>query len=95
MNKNRGGKISVRNKPTKIRAGTLKSRLLMLIACYYKASNCDFALLCGWAAVVIAGFNLSDCIIIDVENPEKQERADSLKELVREHLSSLSTHSGV
>lgn len=59
------------------------------------SSNCDFAVLCGWAAVKIAGYNLSDCIIIDVENPEKQERADYLKDLVREHLSSLSTHSRV
>jgi len=56
------------------------------------SSNCDFAVLCGWAAVEIAGYNLSDCIIIDVENPEKQERADYLKKLVKEHLSSLSTH---
>ncbi|HHF51848.1 MAG TPA: hypothetical protein ENL46_04085, partial [Candidatus Aminicenantes bacterium] len=31
------------------------------------SSNCDFAVLCGWAAVEIAGYNLSDCIIIDVE----------------------------
>jgi len=59
------------------------------------SSNCDFAVLCGWAAVEIAGYNLSDCIIIDVENPEKQERADSLKKLVKEHLSSPSAHSGV
>ena len=56
------------------------------------SSNCDFAVLCGWAAVEIAGYNLSDCIIIDVENPEKQERADYLKKLVREHLPSPSTH---
>jgi len=56
------------------------------------SSNCDFAVLCGWAAVEIAGYNLSDCIIIDIENPEKQERADYLKKLVKEHLSSLSTH---
>lgn len=59
------------------------------------SSNCDFAVLCGWAAVEIAGYNLSDCIIIDVENPEKQERADYLKKLVKEHLSSPSAHSGV
>ena len=58
------------------------------------STNCDFAVLCGWAAVEIAGYNLSDCIIIDVENPEKQERADYLKKLVKEHLSSPSAHSG-
>lgn len=49
-------------------------------------SDCDFAVLCGWAAVKIAGFNLDDCLIINIHDPEREERSDHLKNIVQAHL---------
>lgn len=49
-------------------------------------SNCDFAVLCGWVAVKVAGYNLNDCLIINIHNPEREKRSDCLKNLVRDYL---------
>jgi hypothetical protein len=50
-------------------------------------SNCDFAVLCGWLAVKMAGYNLNDCLIININNPEVQKRSDYLKNLVNNQFS--------
>ncbi|MFO7981787.1 MAG: hypothetical protein R6V00_13300 [Candidatus Aminicenantes bacterium] len=49
-------------------------------------SDCDFAVLCGWAAVKMAGYNLDDCLIINIHNPEKEKSSDDLKNFVKNHL---------
>jgi len=49
-------------------------------------SNSDFACLCGWAAVKMAGYNLNDCWVINIADPAKQNRSDYLKSLVEDYL---------
>ena len=49
-------------------------------------TNCEFAILCGWVAVKIAGYSLNDCLIMNIENPELEKKSDFLKNLVRNYL---------
>lgn len=46
----------------------------------------DFANLCGWVAMKIADYNLNECFIINIENPEAETRLIRLRNLVRDYL---------
>jgi hypothetical protein len=49
-------------------------------------SNEDFGNLCGWVALKIAGYNLNECFIINIENPEAEMKLARLRNLVRNYL---------
>jgi len=49
-------------------------------------TDCEFAVLCGWIAVKTAGYNLNDCLMINVKNSETERKSDFLKNLVRDYL---------
>ncbi len=46
----------------------------------------SFAILCGWIAMKKAGYNLDDCFIINIKNPEAEKKSDLIKNLVRDYL---------
>jgi len=48
--------------------------------------NSSFAILCGWIAIKKAGYNLDDCFIINIKNPEAEKKSDLIKNLVRDYL---------
>jgi len=45
----------------------------------------DFGNLCGWIALKIAGYNLDECFIINMENPEEEINLIRLRNLVRNY----------
>jgi hypothetical protein len=49
-------------------------------------TDCEFAVLCGWIAVKTAEYNLNDCLMINVKDPETERKSDFLKNLVRDYL---------
>ena len=49
-------------------------------------TEADFANLCGWVAMKIAGYDLDECFIISVENPEAESRLILLRNLVKNYL---------
>lgn len=49
-------------------------------------TNEDFANLCGWIALKIAGYNLNECFIMYINNPEAEIRLARLRNLVRDYL---------
>lgn len=46
----------------------------------------DFGNLCGWVALKIAGYDLNECFIMNIENPEAETKLASLRNLVRNDL---------
>jgi len=46
----------------------------------------DFGNLCGWVALKIAGYNLNECFIINIENPEAEISLARLRNLVKNYL---------
>jgi len=46
----------------------------------------DFGNLCGWVALKIAGYNLNECFIINIDNPEAETRLARLRNLVSNYL---------
>ena len=49
-------------------------------------TNEDFGDLCGWVALRIAGYNLNECFIINIEDPEAEIRLARLRDLVKNYL---------
>ena len=49
-------------------------------------TNEDFGNLCGWMALKIAGYNLDECFILNMENPKEEIKLISLRNLVRNYL---------
>jgi len=49
-------------------------------------TNSDFAVMCGWAALKMAGYVLNDCIIIYSEDEELEKDVERIKNLVKKHL---------
>jgi len=47
--------------------------------------NKDFAILCGWIAMKKAGYDLNDCVYINIKNPEIEKNLDRIKNLVIDH----------
>lgn len=46
----------------------------------------DFCDLCGWIALKKAGYDLNDCFVINLDNPEEETRLARLRNLVRNYL---------
>ncbi|MBN2244828.1 MAG: hypothetical protein JW755_03180 [Candidatus Aminicenantes bacterium] len=46
----------------------------------------DFSDLCGWIALKKAGYDLNDCFVINIDNPEEETRLARLRNLVRNYL---------
>ena len=49
-------------------------------------SDKDFSDLCGWIALMKAGYDLNDCFVINIDNPEEETRLARLRNLVRNYL---------
>ena len=47
--------------------------------------NRDFAILCGWIAMKKAGYDLNDCVYINIKNPDIEKNLDRIKSLVINH----------
>jgi hypothetical protein len=46
----------------------------------------DFSDLCGWIALKKAGYDLNDCFVINIDNPEEETRLARLRNLVKNYL---------
>ena len=46
----------------------------------------DFGNLCGWVALKIVGYNLNECFIINIGDPEAETKVIRLRNLVRDYL---------
>jgi len=48
-------------------------------------TNGDFAVLCGWTAMKLAGYSLKECFILNIRDREQEKNIERIKNLVEQY----------